>query len=287
MAKDQSWLDGLLKGDKGDPGIQGPPGPAGTGLPTAPTDDGDYMLDVTTGVATWKALNADTLPAGFSVGLVVASGGGTFEVGHTVSLTYTATPDPLAAGISSPKFSDNQGHTNVAIVASNPVTPPSSYTLHDPASITATVAETKAGIQKSATVTGATVQDRAYIGFSSGISTTGVTTNGSNSQNVDLVGTTGTLTGGLGSFGSGHVFGQITAPGGGAYPCIVMRHTTTAVTFTDTETGFTYPMTRRVSNGAYTNREGLALGAGGVNGIDIYTANALLAASATCTLKVN
>lgn len=222
-----------------------------------------------------------TRTPGFSPTLAYASGGASpYEVGQSFTPTYTLSPAANASGVSSPKFTDNQGHSNVAISGGNPYAPGYAYSLSSPGTVTSKVTMTSNGITADSNTLSDTVQDRGYYGQSTTNGATGVSTNSSDHGNVDLVGATGTLTGALGTYSSGHQFPTITLSANG-YAYYVIRHTTTAFTnWTDRETGFNLPMTRLVSAGAYTNQHGLALT------VDIYVTTNQIASGAKVSATV-
>lgn len=270
-AVDQSWLTELLKGDKGDPGPAGPTGPAGTGTdaqkirgvnvdPTAPTVTGS-VLPYNSGTASYgppRQLTTDDLAPAFSVSLALSSGGGTFEVGATITPAFNATPATNAGTVTGCTIQDNQGNGPTSVSSANPLPAPSggghTYSLATPGSVVVTVTETQvsSGVTRSGAVTAATVQDRLFFG----VGTAGATSTGTFSGGTcALVGATGTLTGAL-------VASVIGATSPGQTPSaqkvyVLTRHTSTAHTFKD-QNGFVIPF-NAPSTFSANNQQGLSI----------------------------
>lgn len=151
---------------------------------TAPTTNGQVLAYNAT-ANTWGAprlLTLDDLGPAFTPTLALASGGaGPFVPGATWTPTFTSSPAPNAGGISTPLKSDNQGHTNVAIVGGNPISPPtvSSYTLTAAGTVNVNVTLTQGGVTKTTNNVSGVFAERTFQGVG-GAGATGSTASGTN-----------------------------------------------------------------------------------------------------------
>lgn len=165
--------------------------------PTAPSTTGQVLVfNSTTGIWTPAQLTQDQILPAFAPSMSPLSAG-PFELGITLTPSFTSNPAFNASGVTLATHSDNQGHTNVAIT-SNPYGPPTvtSYALTAPGTVTIFSTFTQNGVGPRNTGSfNATWGGKVWFG----VGTAGAT--GFDGTTGALIGATGTLTGSLSTNG--------------------------------------------------------------------------------------
>lgn len=236
-------------------------------------------------LACWSLITQDQIAAAFTPTFVLASGGGTFEIGNPSGCapTYNATPATNAGTVTGCTIADNQGNGPTSVSHANAInvdTPagPHVYSLSTPGTVTATVTETQISpnVTKSATATGCTFDYRWFF------TPTGDTHSGGNT--ITASGTNATLGGGsatasmTGALAATFTNLSFAVAPVNQYVYAAFPHTATAHTFKD-QNGFVFVLNVVVTSYSFTNSQGVV----GVL-MDIYRTDNLLNSNYTVTV---